>query len=199
MYRAAAFHAEQQGVSLEDHDALEKVCREMTLAFHGDHEDVRILLDGKDVSDYIRSPGIGEKASRISRFSGVRRILVQRQREMGKKGAIVMEGRDIGSVVFPDADVKIFLDASEEERAKRRYREWIGKGFVVEKERALKDIRTRDARDTTRDVSPLQIPKGAARIDTTHLTLEEVVEWIMRIIEKRLEAQVRNTEDKHLY
>ena len=186
MYRAAALQSELNDVSLEDHNGVEKLCTELNLDFQEDSRGVRILLDGKDVSEPIRAPGIGEKASRISRFPEVRRIMVQRQRELGEGGALVMEGRDIGSVVFPDADVKIFLDADSGERAQRRRREWVEKGITMPEYEVLKDIETRDYRDSTRDIAPLKISEGAVRIDTTHLTLEEVVNEIMKIVEKEL-------------
>jgi cytidylate kinase len=190
MYRSVAFEAERKGVPVEDRHALEELCEEMRIAFHEDHSGVRIVVDGQEVSHLIRTPGIGEKASRVSRIPEVRRIMVQRQREIGKDGAVVMEGRDIGSVVFPDADVKIFLDAAPEERARRRYREWLEKGLAIPEDEVFKEIQARDHRDTTRDTAPLQIPQGAVRIDTTHLLLDEVVRTILRIIEEKRHGQI---------
>jgi len=186
MYRAVALLAGNKGVSLEDADGLAELGREMQLDNRETSEGVRDILFGEDVTEQIRATGISEQASILSRYPQVREALVEKQREMGKQGGIVMEGRDIGSVVFPDADVKVFLDADAGERAKRRCLQWKEKGMKVEMESLSREITARDQRDQNRKVAPLKVPDGALVIDTTDLCPEEVLEQIMsRVKEKK--------------
>ncbi|MGW8323851.1 MAG: (d)CMP kinase, partial [Thermodesulfobacteriota bacterium] len=128
---------------------------------------------------------VSEEASRLSRFPEVREVLVEKQRELGRQGKVVMEGRDIGTVVLPEADLKVFLDAEPEERARRRYLQWQEKGFEVEQEQLTREILSRDQRDKTRKVAPL-VPAGdAALIDTTRLAPEQVLDRILALLSER--------------
>jgi cytidylate kinase len=178
MYRALAFWARHQGISLEDPIALSRLGKELDIVYTETPEGLRVLANGKDVTEELRKPGVGEDASLISRFPEVRQVLVEKQRLLGQRGGVVMEGRDIGSVVFPDADLKIFLDADVEERVRRRVLQWKTKGIEVPRERLKDEIQDRDARDSARETAPLKVAEGAVRIDTTHLTKEEVLDEI---------------------
>lgn len=185
MYRAVALWASRNGVSLEDEARLEELARRADIRLENSPQ--RILLNGEDVSEAIRAPEISEAASRISALPGVRRALVEKQRRLGERGGVVMEGRDIGSVVFPDAPLKIYLDASLPVRAERRLAELRQKGSDVSFEEVEREMRERDLRDSTRADSPLVCPPGAVVVDSTHLTPEEVEEAIVDLV-RRLEA-----------
>lgn len=178
MYRALAFWARHEGISLEDPMELSRLGKALDIVYTETGEGLRILANGKDLTEELRKPGVGEDASRISRFPEVRRVLVEKQRLLGERGGIVMEGRDIGSVVFPDADLKVFLDADVKERVRRRALQWKAKGIEVPQERLKEEIQARDARDRARETAPLKIADGAVRIDTTRLTKEEVLDKI---------------------
>ncbi len=185
MYRAVALWALREGVSLEDEARLEELARRAEIRL--ENNPPRILLNGEDVSEAIRAPEISEAASRISALPRVRRALVEKQRRLGERGGVVMEGRDIGSVVFPDAPLKIYLDASLRVRAERRLAELRQKGSDVSFEEVEREMRQRDLRDSTRADSPLVCPPGAVVVDSTNLTPEEVEEAIVALV-RRLEA-----------
>lgn len=181
MYRAVAWKALREGVDLE---------RESDVAALGeraqfDLADGAVRIDGQDVASAIRTPEIDAAATRVARHPAVRRVLVARQREYGANGAIVMEGRDIGTVVFPRADVKIYLDASPEERARRRA---LDPAHAGAESREVGDVATalaeRDKSDSTRTASPLAVAEDAVRIDTTGLSIEEVVAQVLEVIRK---------------
>jgi cytidylate kinase len=140
----------------------------------------RILLDGLDVTDELRSPEVSAAASAVAALGPVRERMVEIQRGIGEEGGIVAEGRDIGSVVFPEAEVKIYLDADLRTRAIRRKKELNGKGTTVELGKVERDIRSRDKSDSNRRHSPLVVPEGATIVDTTHLTIEEQIEEVLR-------------------
>jgi cytidylate kinase len=184
MYRAVALQALRSGVTLEDRGALEQVARSVRIEF--EPRSSRVLLNGEDVSEAIREPRMSPAASKASVFPGVRRALVSEQRRIADGRRVVMEGRDIGSVVFPDAEVKIYLDASPEVRAERRVRELRGKGVEVDAAEIAREIRERDLRDTTRADSPLVCAPDAVRVDTTEMTLEQVEHVILEIVRKRV-------------
>lgn len=184
MYRAVALKALRAGADLPDAARLEALASEARIEFEPGGG--RTLLDGEDVSEAIRAPGMSEAASRASEFSGVRRALVEKQRHMGAVGSVVMEGRDIGSVVFPDAAVKIYLDADPAVRAERRVREMAEKGQKLDAAQVEREIRERDLRDSTRADSPLQRAPGAVWVDTTALTLDQVEKTILRIVQERI-------------
>ena len=178
MYRAVALWALRRGVALSDMHRLEQLANEAAIEFAPD--DGRVLLNGEDVSDFIRTPEVGEAASEVSRIPAVRRALVAKQREIGERLSVVMEGRDIGSVVFPDATVKIFLDAQPEVRAERRAAESdLPSELVAEK------IRERDRRDQTRAHSPLMQAPDAVYVDTTGMSIEDVEAVLLKIVRDR--------------
>ena len=183
MYRAVALWALRLGVATSDMHRLEQLANEAKIELlpGADH---RVLLNGEDVSDEIRELKVSQAASQISVIPAVRRALLQMQRDMAKKGSIVMEGRDIGSVVFPEAQVKIFLDADPAERAKRRALEIHGHEGEVES--VAKELHKRDQRDRTRAEAPLVQAPDAQLVDTTGLSLEEVEEIVLRLVRSRV-------------
>jgi cytidylate kinase len=161
-----------------------KLCADLDISFRKGSEegDIRLFLAGEDVSDAIRTPEISMGASEVSVHKPVREAMVSLQRKMGEGGGTVLEGRDTGTVVFPEADVKFFLDAAAAVRARRRFMEWKGEGGKPFED-VLKDVLERDVRDSTREHSPLRVPQGAVYIDTTTLTVDEVVGECLRRIE----------------
>jgi cytidylate kinase len=185
MYRAVALEALRTGTDLDDEARLERLAREARIEFEPGGS--RVLLDGEDVSAAIRAPEISPAASKVSVFSGVRRALVEKQRQMGAAASVVMEGRDIGSVVFPDAEVKIYLDADPAVRAARRVREMQEKGQRLEAGEVEREIRERDRRDSTRADSPLVRAPDAVYVDTTAMGPEEVERVILEIVRKRID------------
>jgi len=184
MYRAVALQALRAGVDLSDAARLEPLAREARIEFEPGGS--RTLLDGEDVSEAIRAPEMSQAASRVSTLSGVRRALVEKQRQMGAARSVVMEGRDIGSVVFPNAEVKIYLDADPAVRAARRVREMAEKGQQLDPGQVEREIRERDLRDSTRPDSPLQRAPGAVSVDSTSLDPDRVEQVILKIVQERI-------------
>ena len=188
MYRAVALWALRTGVSLTDMHRLEQLANEARIEFApGDSGGV--LLNGEDVSEAIRAPEVSQAASEVSRIPAGRRALVSKQREIGERASVVMEGRDIGSVVFPDATVKIFLDAQPEVRADRRATE-----AALPREVVAEQIRERDRRDQTRAHSPLVQAPDAVYVDTTGLSIEQVEAALLKIIRDRTSNGKERTE-----
>jgi len=185
MYRSVALRVKEKGISPEDKLALRRLASSLHITFITDGEQIHVLCDGKDVSEAIRTPEITRLASTISRQKELREILVQMQREMGKEGGVILEGRDIGTVVFPDADVKFYLDAVGEERVKRRYHEMVQKGMKVDFQETREALMQRDHHDMHRDHSPLKKARDAVFIDSTHWSVKEVVEEMIRIVRAR--------------
>jgi cytidylate kinase len=183
MYRAVAWKAREEQVDLSNEDAVARVARAAIFEL-----DRRIRIDGHDVTIAIRTPDIDEAAATVARHPGVRAALVERQRSYGANGAIVMEGRDIGTVVFPNADVKVYLDASPEERARRRARDPAH--TVSQTPRAMQTVaqalKDRDHADRTRPLSPLVVADDAVYIDTTGMAVDEVVRQVIEIVEDKL-------------
>ncbi len=193
MYRAVALAVSEAGVSISDAALVAEVTRCAVINLRGDPDSLRVMLDGRDVSDAIRSERIGHTASVVSAIPEVRRELVRRQREMGaRSGGVVLDGRDIGTVVFPAADVKFFLTAVPEARAKRRYDEERVKAQEHTFEDTLADINARDRRDSTRADSPLAIAEDAVVIDTTELSIEDVFARMVDVIRDRQQAGSQN-------
>ena len=180
MYRAVAWWARESGVSWEDEAALIGLSSRAEIRFEPGTR--RIWLNGGEITDEIRTQEISEGASRVSAVPGVRRALVAMQQAMGRDGSVVMEGRDIGTVVFPRADVKIFLDAAPEERARRRCRDLEAAGTACDERQILEDIRRRDTRDSTRTDSPLTKSPDSFVLDTTNLSIDEVEERMVELI-----------------
>ena len=178
MYRAVAWKSLQLSIPLSDEEIIVQMTAEMDIDFlEGDGS--RIVVDGLDVSREIRTPEVTRLSSPVSAISGVRRLLVEDQRRLAGHGGVVMEGRDIGSVVLPNAEVKVFLTASVDERARRRYNEMTSSEMDVDIERLKADIQERDHRDSTRSDSPLAKAPGAVEIDTDGLAIEEVIGKIL--------------------
>jgi cytidylate kinase len=182
MYRAVALWAQRLGVGWDDAARLEQLAREsrIELAPGG-----RVLLNGEDVSEAIRAPEISEGASRVSAVPGVRRALVEKQQQMGREASVVMEGRDIGTVVFPDAEVKIYLDATPEERTRRRLKDLAARGMQANFAQVLHEIERRDQRDSTRADSPLRQAPDAIYVDSTSMSEDEVEEALLKIVRDR--------------
>jgi cytidylate kinase len=181
LYRALALRLVRMGRRAEDpEEVIHQAIRGATVSFDGD----RVFLDGDDVSAEIRTPEAGHYASVFSARKSVRDYLLEIQRAAGRRDDIVVEGRDMTTVVFPDAGVKIFLDASVGERARRRYLQLKARGIPVTMEDAVRDVRDRDFRDSNRELAPLKRADDALLIDTTGMTIEEVVERIVSEAEK---------------
>jgi cytidylate kinase len=185
MYRAAALAVIESNVRTTDTAAVAAVVERANINLEGAPDSLQVTLNGRDVSEEIRSEQVSHTASVISAIPEVRRTLVQRQREMGALSGVVMDGRDISTVVFPAADVKFYLTAVPEERAQRRYEEERLKQRDVTFEETLADINTRDQRDSTRADSPLAIAEDAIVIDSTELSIEDVFERMMQVIRER--------------
>ena len=182
MYRSVALRVKEKGISPEDEMAVHKLASSLHLSFITQGEQIHVLCDGSDVTEAIRTPEISRLASMISKQKGVREALVQMQRKMGEGGGVILEGRDIGTVVFPDADVKFYLDAEGEERVRRRYHEMTEKGVRVNFKETQEELIQRDHNDMYRDHSPLKKAEDAVFIDSTHRSVEEVVEEMIRIV-----------------
>jgi cytidylate kinase len=175
MYRAVTLKAMRAGIVLTDAEAVTRLAHSLDIRLETNSRGLRTLCNGEDVSEAIRDPEVSRNTSPISETAGVRVRLVELQRAMGRRGGVVMEGRDIGTVVFPDADFKFFLTADPRERARRRHLELQGKGIEQPIETVLQDLMERDRRDSTREIAPLRKAPDAIEIDTTRLTLEEVI------------------------
>ena len=184
MYRALTLAALERGVPCTDEEALLRVATSVDLEIVFDEETKgnRVYLDGQDVTDLIRRPEVNAYVSLVSSHKKVRDFIVALQKEIARRGCIVMDGRDIGTVVMPDADWKIFLHASVEERARRRLRELRRNGHDVDLQELAEQIRQRDHFDSTRAISPLRKAEDAVEVDTTHLNIEEVVARVLAII-----------------
>src|ERR1700749_1929745 len=186
MYRAVAVACARAGVHTTNAERVGQGARHSSIRLEGDPASLRVILDGRDVSEEIRGESVGREASVVSTVPEVRRELVRRQREMGSVGSgVVLDGRDIGTVVFPDADVKFFLTAVPEERARRRLDEEREKESSASFEATLADINERDLRDATRDDSPLRIADDAVVIDTTEFSIDEVFQQMLRTVRSR--------------
>ncbi len=191
LYRLLALAAQAHGVALDDAAALADLARSLEVTFvGGDAEsEPAVLLDGREVTDTIRSESAGNNASRVAVLPAVREALLQRQREFCHPPGLVADGRDMGTVVFPDAQAKVFLEASPEERAKRRHKQLKEKGMDASLARLVEEIAERDARDRARGVAPLRPAEDAVVVDTTSLGIEAVVERVMYIVQQRFSGR----------
>lgn len=187
MYRAVAAKVIENGISPSDAAAVTALAGKLDIRFVKCNGEQRLFVDGEDLTDAVRSPEATRLSSPVSAIQGVRKKMVDLQRRMAADGGVVMEGRDIGTVVFPDADVKIFLTASAAERARRRAAELREKGIEVEVEQVEAEIKERDLRDSSRRHAPLKQAPDAVLIDTDNMTPEQVVEAIIRIHDERAE------------
>ena len=189
MYRAFALKALRAEIPLNESKSLEGLAAETSIRLEPGEEDNRVLLDGEDVTGMIRNQTVTEAASRVSVFPAVRAWMVRMQQQLGAAGGVVMEGRDIGTVVFPQAEVKIFLDAAPEVRGMRRF-DQLGPQPAVQPEEVIRDLRARDERDRNRADSPLKPAADAVLLDSTHMTLEEVVAAAEAIVAAKLDLPV---------
>jgi cytidylate kinase len=189
MYRAATLAVLRRSIPVEDEQAVTGLVSEIEIDVHpptkNDGRQNDILVDGEDVTWEIRSPEVDRNVSQVSMYSGVRDILTHRQREIGMRGNVVMVGRDIGTVVLPDADLKIYLDASAEARARRRYLENEGRENSMSYEEMLQAVKRRDHIDSTRKLAPLRIAEDAIVIDSTQLNITQVFDRVFTLVEDR--------------
>lgn len=187
IYRTVAYFMDLWGVSPKDADGVNRYIDELTVGIEYDDEGVQhMLMNGMDVTGEIRTPEISQKASLISAHAVVRDVLLDMQRNMAEEYDVVMDGRDIGSVVLPKATVKIFLTASPEVRAKRRYQELLEKGQKASYAQVLKDVQQRDYQDTHRDIAPLKMCRDSVKVDTSEMDLEQSVAAIRKIVEEKI-------------
>ena len=185
MYRSVALVMIRQNVKLEDEEKINKILDNIKIEFAIEDGEQKVYLNGEDVSLLIRTKEVTEFVAPVSTIKIVRERLANMQREMAKAIDVIMEGRDIGTNVFPNADVKIYLDATQEERAKRRFKQNQEKGIDMPYEEILESVKNRDYVDFHRDIAPLKQAEDAIYIDSTNMTIEEVVEEIISIINKK--------------
>jgi cytidylate kinase len=185
MYRSIALKALRRGISLNATDQLASLASETRIDLRAQDGTQQVFLDDEDVSTAIRTAEVAQAASKVAVVPGVRKVLVAEQRRAGERGGVVMEGRDIGSVVFPDAQLKIFLTASPEVRAERRWREHVQKGDVIDLARTVEEVRERDRRDRERSASPLVRAKDAVVVDSSAMEPEEVARLVVLLAKER--------------
>ncbi len=186
LYRAVALLAQRRGVALDDEPALARLAEAIDVRFEPQADGTnRVLLAGEDVTEALRAPQVSEAASRVAALPAVRAALLDLQRRLGEGGGVVLEGRDIGTVVFPDAEVKIFLTASAEERAARRLAELRARGIAADPKQVLEAIERRDAQDAGRAVAPLVAAEDAVVVDSTGRTVDEVARRIVELVRRR--------------
>jgi cytidylate kinase len=182
LYRAVAWQTIRNGISATDVERVAEMCRRTEIRLHRVDDVLKVFVDAQDVTENIRTEPVGLLASTLSALPVVRSSLLTIQRESGKKGGIIAEGRDMGTVVFPDADLKFFLDADVEERVRRRYLELVVRGEKVDYPSLKKDLLCRDRQDRERAVAPLKIPEGAIMVDSTRLSIDAVVKAMLAAI-----------------
>lgn len=182
LYRLTAYAAAKHGVMLDDEPALARLAETLDVTFLAEDGTTRIMLEGEDVGTAIRTEAAGERASQVAALPAVRQALLARQRDFRQAPGLVADGRDMGTVVFPDAPLKIFLTASAEERARRRFLQLQEAGESASLSSLLKEIQARDARDMQRAVAPLKPADDAVELDTTELTIPDVVDHIQRLL-----------------
>lgn len=188
MFRAVALAVQRAGIDPDDEEALAAICAKTTISFARMNGCCSVLLNGEDVGGLIRTPEISLLTSRVSAKKTVREMLLRSQRQMGEAGGVILEGRDIGTVVFPDAEVKFFLSASAQERGKRRYLELKAKGVEVSLETTIAEVIQRDEQDSAREHAPLRQAPDAMVIDSTGLSIEEVLALMEATIREKAEG-----------
>jgi len=193
MYRAFTLKILRSGVDGFYSKKIASLAEATRIELQPDNGSLKVLLDGEDVTEQIRSPEVTTAVSSVSSVRDVRQALVKEQRRLGKDGGVVLEGRDIGTVVFPDADLKIFMVASIEARALRRQRELAAKGISTDLEALMREIRERDEKDSSREESPLRKADDAIVLDTTALTIDEQVEFVVQKAQERIAALEKGT------
>lgn len=189
MYRAVTFVALQRDVAIEDEEAVtriaEQICIDVRQSSNTEKNGFEVLVDGQDVTREIRRPEVDANVSVVSAFSGVRKAMSNEQRRIGLRGKIVMIGRDIGTVILPEADLKVYLDATVEERSRRRYKDSQIRGESIALDIILESMRKRDLIDSTREVAPLKPAEDAVVINTDNLNIEQVLERVKALVEKK--------------
>ena len=186
MYRSVALRVKEKDIPPEDELTIRQLALSLHIAFITESDQTHVFCNGEDVTEAIRKPEISRLASTISKQKGLREALVRMQKEMGQGGEVVLEGRDIGTVVVPNADVKFYLDAKSEERVRRRFDEMVEKGLVADLKETREELMQRDHNDMHRDHSPLKKAKDAVLIDSTHRSAAQVVEEMIRIINEKV-------------
>lgn len=190
MYRALTYLAIKENINFEDERGLVELCRGHIISFKQTETEQLVFIDGNEVTQEIRQPNVTNAVSFVAKHAGVREKMVELQQMVGQAGGVVMDGRDIGTAVLPNAEVKIFLVASVAERAERRYKENQEKGITTDFDTLKKEIEQRDYLDSTREASPLKQAEDAVKIDTTGLGIEQVVEAIEQVITVKKGIQV---------
>lgn len=185
MYRSVALQAFRQGIDSRDENGLRHLCTTMEIRFVTAENGQRVLLNGEDVTTAIRTPEVSRLTPEVAASSAVRSAMLKQQRRLGEAGKVVLEGRDIGTVVFPDADIKFFLLATAEERGRRRYLELRDQGVDVGLEQTIAEVEARDRADEAREEAPLRQAADAVVIDSTALTIEQVLEKMLEVIRKK--------------
>jgi cytidylate kinase len=191
MYRACALKAKKMGIDINDEESIRELLDDIDIRIENHNSKNRIFLDGEDVSEDIRADDISALASAISAIPAVRYKMVELQRKMGEKGGVILDGRDIGTFVFPSAEVKFFLTASPEVRAKRRWLELKQKGINKDFSEVLADLVKRDNNDSQRALAPLKKADDAIEVDTSNITIEEQTDYLYQIIRSRMEEECK--------
>ncbi|OOS00603.1 cytidylate kinase [Haemophilus paracuniculus] len=186
IYRILALAAVKKGVSLDDEGKLAELGRHLNVQFVPENGEIQVILDDENVGDQIRTAEAGQNASKVAVYPLVREALLQRQRDFSTEKGLIADGRDMGTVVFPEAQIKLFLDASAEERAKRRVKQLQEKGFNANFDEILAEIKERDYRDRNRAVAPLVPAKDALLLDSTQLSIDEVIEQALQYIASKM-------------
>lgn len=186
-YRCVALEVLRRGVTLEEKDKIVELVDDLNIEFKHDDELIRVFLNGEDVTSEIRSKEVTQIVSQISSIVPVRLKMVDLQRKMAEGKDVIMEGRDIGTYVFPNADIKIYLDADVEERAKRRYKENMEKGINTSYEEVIENIKIRDENDKNKEIGALKVAEDAIVVDSTKMTIEEMADKVEEIINKKWE------------
>ncbi|MDX2493628.1 MAG: (d)CMP kinase [Desulfuromusa sp.] len=185
MYRSVALLAQRQGINLHDGVALKKLCAGLSIDFVRENGLEKVLANGVDVSEQIRTPEISLLTAQVAASPAVREAMLRMQREMGEGGGVILEGRDIGTVVFPYADVKFFLSATAEARGQRRYEELLSKGIAVDLQQTIAEVAARDSADTARTLAPLMQADDAVLVDSTQQSIDEVLNKMLTVIKDK--------------
>lgn len=183
MYRALTLEAIRRGIGVDEEEKLINLARDLDIDLDSREGKLFVLVEGRDVTDLIREPQVTEKVSQVSSYPGVRAVMVEKQRALGNKRQVIMDGRDIGECVLPDADFKFYITASLQERARRRLNELKGRGIEADYSQVIREIEHRDYLDAHREVGALKVLPDSIVIDTSELNPDEVVEKIVRIVE----------------
>ena len=181
MYRGLAIHFLENGIEAEEKEKIAEACKDADVTIRYEDGQQQVYLNGKNITAKLREEAVGNMASKSSAIPEVRAKLLELQRELARKEDVIMDGRDIGTCFLPDADVKVFLTASVETRAKRRYDELVEKGVACDLEEIARDIAERDERDSTREIAPLKQAEDAVLVDSSYMTIEEVVASIVKL------------------